>query len=121
MSIDLADSRTVCECGSSRLTPSAPLEPGALVICAACASPHRVTVALSPVRWSDVEQELEARPHELYAMRWHRQGVLPQNRRSLPELQLGRKRFSAADRSGAILGAVLAALLLLVILKAVIS
>jgi hypothetical protein len=78
-----------------------------------------VVVALAPVRWSEVEAELAERPHDLYAMRWHRQGVLPKNRRTLPELRTARSRFSASDRAGAVLGAVLAVLFILVILKAV--
>lgn len=118
MSLDLAETTARCECGSSRLAPAVRVEPGALVICAACARAHRVTVTLSAVRWSDVETELEDKPHELYAMRWHRRGVLPQNRRTLAELQLQRGRFTASDRAGAVLGAVLVAALLLVILKA---
>lgn len=117
--VDLADLGVVCECGSRRLAPAGELEPGSLVVCASCGHPYRFAVALVPVRWSEVESELEGRPHELYAMRWHRQGVVPHARRSLAELRRSGGRFTASDRAGVVLGATLVLLLVLVILKAV--
>ncbi len=117
--LDLADLGVSCECGSKRLAPAGEFEPGALVICAACAGPARVTVALAPVRWSEVESELEHRPHELYAMRWHRNGVAKPLRRSLAEIRTTGGRFTASDRAGVVLGAALVLLLVLVVLQAV--
>ncbi len=119
--LDLADLGVVCECGSKRLAQAGELEPGGLVICAACGHPYRVAVALVPARWSEVETELEGRPHELYAFRWHRQGVLPHARRSLAELRRTGGRFSATDRAGVALGVVFAVVVGLVVLKAVFS
>jgi len=81
--------------------------------------PFRVSVALVPVRWAAVEAELAEHPLELYAMRWLREGVKPGLRRSLAELTARSGRFSAAERSGAVLAACLLVVLALVILKAV--
>jgi len=117
--INLADSGAVCECGSKRLAPIGDLELGTLVICGACAAAARVTLALTPVRWSTVEAELADQPYELQAFEWTRQGVPPERRRTLAEIAATGGRFNAAERSGVVLFVVLAVAFALVLLKAV--
>ncbi len=114
---DLADLGVVCECGSKRLAPTGALEPGSLVICAACARPARVALCLVPVRWSEVEAELAERPHELYALRWHSHGVSKQIRRAVSRA----RRLPAADRTRFALVGLLVIVLTLKLLRVVFS
>ncbi len=117
--LDLADLGLVCECGVKGFAAGGKPQPGGLVICAACGHPYRVALTLVPVRWSEVESELAERPYDLFAFRWYRHGVAPHARRTLPEIRRTGGRFTASDRAGVVLGAVLVLLLVLVAFKAV--
>jgi len=114
--LDLADLGVVCECGSKSLAPAGELEPGALVICATCGRPARVALALLPVAWAEVETELAGRPHDLYAMRWHRHKAVES---TLTVLRGTGGRFNRSDRAGVAVGVCFVVLALLLVLKAV--
>jgi hypothetical protein len=116
--VNLAEAGAVCECGSERIAPNV-VRLGSLVICATCARPARAELRLVAVPWAEVERALADNPHELYRMRWHRQGVLPENRRSLAELRRTGGRFKASDRAGVVLGLCFVLVALLLVLKAV--
>lgn len=62
--------------------------------------------------------ELGGRESDRYAFEWIRSGVLPDLRRTLPELA-GIGGFTAGDRRGALLGFAFALVMLLVACKAV--
>ncbi len=112
----IADQGFSCECGASALA-SAPSESGRVLLCPRCASAYLGPNA--PIPWSRVELELGGRESDRYAFNWIRSGVPAARRRTLPELVASGGRFRVADRAGALLGIVLAVVLLLVAFKAV--
>ncbi len=117
--INVADNGVTCDCGSTR-TASADTSKGELVICATCASVYRIQMMLMPVPWSTVEHELGERSLDLAMFNWHRGGVPPALRRTLPELADRRGRFANVDRAGALAGFVVL-LVLVAIVRAVFS
>lgn len=114
----IADWGFVCECGSKELA-AAPAESGCAYLCPKCARAYLGPNA--PVRWSVVDQELGRRQGDRYAFGWIRDGVPLEQRREVPELGARAGRFAAAERKGALLGAVLVVLMLLTAARAVLS
>lgn len=119
--INLAVNAVSCECGSFRLAPHGNILPGEVCICASCARVYRVGVALTPLRWSEVEQELEHRPHDLQAFQWTRAGVPPEKRATLAELVERGSHFDAEARSLIALAVVVAFFLGIEVLRVVFS
>ena len=111
---NLADSGFTCECGK-RLVPRGQIKIGEPLICARCARCFRMQLA--EVRWSTAVLALQDDPHELQAFEWTRRGVPLEQRRTLAELAESAPS-RAAERSGVVLVAVLALLLVLVVMRA---
>ena len=113
---NLAESGCVCECGEKRLVPRGEIkEVGSVVLCPRCARVYRVE--LVQARWSDAVLALEGDVHELEAFEWTRRGVPLERRRTLAELAESAPS-RAAERSGVVLVAVLALLLVLIVMRA---
>ena len=115
----IADWGFVCECGSKELA-AAPAESGRAYLCPKCARAYLGPNA--PIAWSVVERELRRRYSDRFAFGWLRSGVALADRREVPEpseLTERRGRFAAAERKGALLGAVLVVLMLLSVARAV--
>lgn len=120
--VNLAVNDVACECGSTRLAPNGDIQPGGVCICASCARVFRVTVALTPIRWSELESALCDHPHDLMAFEWTRAAVPPSRRETLSELPLARAgRFRAAERSAVVLCLAFVLVVGLVIARAVFS
>lgn len=112
----IADWGFVCECGSKELA-AAPAESGRAYLCPKCARAYLGPNA--PVTWSVVERELRGRHSDRFAFDWLRTGVALVDRREVAELGEHAGRFDAAERKGALLGAVLVVLMLLSVARAV--
>lgn len=118
--LNLAENQATCECGASQFAPPQVDECG-LCVCTGCARCYRAAVVLVPVPWSAIENEHAPGTIGFYQRQWARNGVAPEHRRTLAEIQASGGRFDRSERLAAQLaaGAVLAVLVL--ILRAVFS
>lgn len=111
---NIAESRLVCECGSSALVPAF-LPNDRVTVCAECARAFRVV--LVPIPWSSVERAFSREPQTLAEFEWLRGRVSPGRRRTIEDTY--RRTFPLQRKIATALSGVMVVVFALVVCRAV--